>query len=210
MLKYRYIAIEGIIGAGKTTLAKLLSEKLNARLLLEEFADNPFLEKFYSDPKRYAFSVEMSFLADRYHKIKGFFDSPDLFQPVVIADYAPFKSLIFAQTNLSEEEFRLYREFFDLSINRLPKPDLVIFLERDMEILMRHIKERGREFELDIKEEYLLRLKENYTRFFKQSKQYRLLVIDSRAYDFILNEQDLQEVISLIDLDFKPGLNFYR
>jgi len=208
MLKYRYVAIEGIIGAGKTTLAKLLGEEINSRLLLEEFADNPFLEKFYKEPQRYAFSVEMSFLADRYHKIKKFFDSPDLFQPTVISDYAPFKSLIFAQTNLGEEEFKLYREFFEMSIGKLPKPDLVVFLDRTIPVLLKHIKQRGRGFEQSIQEEYLVSLKENYIRFFKQTTEQKVLVLNADQYNFLNNKADVRLILGLLEEDFKPGLNF--
>ncbi len=192
----KYIAIEGNIGAGKTTLAKLLAKQLKGRLILEEFADNPFLEKFYQEPERYAFSVEMAFLADRYHQLSELPSSGDLFQPYIIADYAPFKSLIFAQNNLNEAEFRLYREFWQMAFNKIRQPDLIIYLHRSNPNLIQNIKKRGRSYEQNLKEDYLLKLTERYGVYLKNFWDGDILRIDADLQDFLHSESD---VLSLID-----------
>lgn len=203
----RYIAFEGNIGAGKTTLARLLAEKTGARLMLEEFADNPFLASFYENRSRYAFSLEMAFLADRFHQL-GNYKENDLFQPLLIADYSIYKSLIFAQNNLSGNELHLYRNFFEIIAGSLRKPDLVIFLNRSMDTLERQILNRGREYELMIERQYLLNIQENYIRFFKQNAEVHVVVVDADRYDFIGNEAHLEWLKYLVSQTFKPGLNF--
>ena len=192
----KYIAIEGNIGAGKTTLAKRLSKKLRGRLVLEEFADNPFLEKFYEEPERYAFSVEMAFLADRYHQLYELPTSGDLFQSYIIADYAPFKSLIFAQNNLSQDEFRLYREFWQLAFQNIRQPDLIIFLNRSYSSLHRNIEKRGRSYEQNLQTDYLERLTERYSNYLNHFWEGKILRVDADEVDFLHSETD---VISLIE-----------
>jgi deoxyadenosine/deoxycytidine kinase len=196
----KYIAIEGNIGAGKTTLAKILSKRLKARLVLEEFADNPFLAKFYEEPDRYAFSVEMAFLADRYHQLSELPSSGDLFQSYVIADYAPFKSLIFAQNNLSEAEFRLYRQFWQMAFQNVPKPDLLIYLQRTNTSLLSNIHSRGRDFEQNLKEPYLMKLTERYSFYLNHFWEGRVLRIDADAKDFLHSETDVQWLIDEIEV----------
>ena len=183
--EYRYIAIEGNIGVGKTTLAKLLAKQLNARLVLEEFADNPFLEKFYEDQKRYAFPVEMAFLADRYRQLQALENTQDLFQPILVADYAPFKSLLFAQNNLEEQEFLLYRNFWELSLGKLPSPDLIIYLKRPMESLQRNIVERGRSYEQSLPLEYLQTLEKRYKYYLEHSWNGPIQEVFADDYDFL-------------------------
>lgn len=200
MSNLKYIAIEGNIGAGKTTLAKILSKRLKARLVLEEFADNPFLAKFYEEPERYAFSVEMAFLADRYHQLSELPSSGDLFQSYVIADYAPFKSLIFAQNNLSEAEFRLYRQFWQMAFQNVPKPDLLIYLQRTNSSLLSNIHSRGRDFEQNLKEPYLMKLTERYSFYLNHFWEGRVLRIDADAKDFLHSETDVQWLIDEIEL----------
>lgn len=192
----KYIAIEGNIGAGKTTLAKRLSKKLRGRLVLEEFADNPFLEKFYEEPERYAFSVEMAFLADRYHQLSELPTSGDLFQSYIIADYAPFKSLIFAQNNLSQDEFRLYREFWQMAFQNIRQPDMIIFLNRSYPSLRRNIEKRGRSYEQNLQTEYLERLTERYSNYLNHFWEGKILRVDADEVDFLHSETD---VISLIE-----------
>ncbi len=200
MSNLKYIAIEGNIGAGKTTLAKILSKRLKARLVLEEFADNPFLAKFYEEPERYAFSVEMAFLADRYHQLSELPSSGDLFQSYVIADYAPFKSLIFAQNNLSEAEFRLYRQFWQMAFQNVPKPDLLIYLQRTNTSLLSNIHSRGRDFEQNLKEPYLMKLTERYSFYLNHFWEGRVLRIDADAKDFLHSETDVQWLIDEIEV----------
>lgn len=195
----KYIAIEGNIGAGKTTLAKLLSKKLKARLVLEEFADNPFLEKFYEDQERFAFSVEMAFLADRYHQLSEIPSSGDLFQSYIVADYAPFKSLIFAQNNLSQDEFRLYREFWQMAFNKIRQPDLIIYLNRTYPSLQRNIQKRGRSYEQNLQTDYLERLTERYSYYLKHFWDGEILRIDADEVDFLQSETSVNSLIEQIE-----------
>ncbi len=195
----KYIAIEGNIGAGKTTLAKLLSKKLKARLVLEEFADNPFLEKFYEDQERFALSVEMAFLADRYHQLSEIPSSGDLFQSYIVADYAPFKSLIFAQNNLSQDEFRLYREFWQMAFNKIRQPDLIIYLNRTYPSLKRNIQKRGRSYEQNLQTEYLERLTERYSYYLKHFWDGEILRIDADEVDFLQSETSVNSLIEQIE-----------
>lgn len=198
MSEIKYIAIEGNIGAGKTTLAKILAKRLKGRLVLEEFADNPFLEKFYQEPERYAFSVEMAFLADRYHQLSELPSSGDLFQNYIIADYAPFKSLIFAQNNLSEAEFRLYRQFWQMAFQNIPKPDLLIYLQRSHENLLVNIHNRGRDFEQNLETPYLKKLTERYNFYLNHFWTGKVLRFDADSMDFLHSESDVQQVIDAI------------
>lgn len=202
-----YIAIEGNIGAGKTTLSKLLAEEMNARLILEEFADNPFLAAFYENRERYAFSLEMSFLADRYHQLSAL-NTNDLFQPFTLADYSIYKSLIFAQNNLRDKEMSLYRNFFEITASSLRKPDLIIYLHRSMSKLQSHIRQRGRSYEQAIENSYLDDIQANYIRFFKQRSEIKVVVVNADNYDFLNSADDLAFMKSLLIKDFKPGLNF--
>ncbi len=198
LLEGKYIAIEGNIGSGKTTLAKVLATKLQARLVLEEFEENPFLGRFYEDKQRYAFSVEMSFLADRYHQLNALSATQDLFLPNVVADYAPFKSLIFAQSNLPEAEFQLYRKFWKMALGKVRQPDLLIFLRRPIESLLNNIDKRGRSFEENMSENYLLQLSESYASFIKQNWQADLLYLDADSFDFLHSESDVNTVVDKI------------
>ncbi len=191
MKKVNYIAIEGNIGAGKTTLSKLLAQELNARLILEGFEDNPFLKKFYEDPNRYAFSVEMAFLADRYHQLQALQSTEDLFQPLIISDYAPFKSLIFAQSNLEEDEFRLYREFWQMALGKLRQPDLILYLNRPLSSLQNNIAKRGREYEKNMSIPYLEKLSERYAFYLKNNWQEKLIYIEADNWDFLQDENQL-------------------
>ncbi len=198
----RYIALEGNIGAGKTTLAKLLAKELNARLVLEDFEDNPFLAKFYEDPRRYAFSVEMAFLADRYHQLQGLQSSEDLFQPLVISDYAPFKSLIFAQNNLEEAEFKLYRDFWQMALGRLRQPDLIIYLNRPVDSLQRNIHKRGRDYEQNLANQYLEKLSERYAFHLKNHWSGKLIHLEADDWDFLKEPESLSDFISRYLQDF--------
>ena len=185
-----YLVIEGNIGAGKTTLATLLSTDLNSRLLLEGFSENPFLPKFYSDPAKYSFPLELSFLAERYSQLKTDLASRELFQEQTIMDYYFMKSLIFAQNTLAPDEYQLYRKFFDIIYERLPKPDLYVYLHLPEHRLLENIRKRGRGYELSIEGDYLKKIKEGYFSFFSQQTEFPILIIDTSNVDFVRNETD--------------------
>lgn len=196
--KYNYIAIEGNIGSGKTTLANKIGTDFNAKLVLERFADNPFLPKYYADMERYAFPLEMSFLADRYQQLSDDLAQFDLFKSFIVSDYYIFKSLIFAQISLSKEEYALYKRMFDLMYKEITKPDLYIYLYQDTESLLHNIKKRGRDFEQNIKPEYLDKIHQGYSNFIKTEQDLNTLIIDVSELDFEKNEDDYQEVIRQI------------
>ena len=187
---FNYIAIEGNIGAGKTTLTNKLAEDFNAKTVLERFADNPFLPKFYEDQNRYAFPLEMSFLADRYQQISDDLAQFDLFKDFIVADYHIFKSLIFAKVTLAEDEYRLYRNLFDIIYKEMPKPDLYIYLYQSTDKLLENIKQRGRTYEQEIPAEYLEKINSGYLDYIKSQKELNVLIIDVTNRDFLENQTD--------------------
>lgn len=188
--KLNYIAIEGNIGAGKTSLATKMATDFNAKLILERFKDNPFLPKFYEDQSRYAFPLEMSFLADRYQQLLEDITQFDLFKDCVIADYDAYKSLIFAKVTLADEEFNLYKKLFNLMHKELPKPDVYVYLYQNTERLLENIQKRGRSYEKGIEPEYLKQINEGYFDFIKTQPQERVKIIDVSEIDFVKNRKD--------------------
>lgn len=202
--KFNYIAIEGNIGSGKTSLARKIGDDYNAKLVLERFADNPFLPKFYADEDRYAFPLEMSFLADRYHQLTDDIAQFDLFKNFVVSDYYIFKSLIFAQITLPKEEYRLYRKMFDIMYKEIAKPDVYVFLYQNTERLIDNIKKRGRDYEQNIQADYLEKIHKGYLSFIKSKEELNTLIIDVSELDFVNNENDYQIILKQI-LEFKPG-----
>ena len=206
--KYNYIVIEGNIGAGKTSLSTIIAERYNAHLILERFADNPFLPKFYEEPDRYAFPLELSFLADRYKQLKEEFDSVSLFKKFMIADYYFSKSLVFAASTLGGDEYKLYRQIFYMVYSSLPKPDLFVYLHKDPDRLLEFIEKRGRSYEKNITAEYLKKIQYNYFQFFKQNPDNKYVVIDTNDIDFVNNGNELDKLLNLIFLtDHNKGLN---
>lgn len=201
---FNYIAIEGNIGAGKTTLANKLAEDFNAKMVLERFADNPFLPKFYEDQSRYAFPLEMSFLADRYQQISDDLAQFDLFKDFVVADYHIFKSLIFAKVTLAEDEFRLYKTMFDIIYKEMPKPDLYIYLYQNTERLLQNIKLRGRSYEQEIPAEYLEKINSGYLDYIKSQKDLNVLIIDVSDKDFVENQSDYAFILDEIQKKLQP------
>ncbi|WP_293871091.1 2-amino-4-hydroxy-6-hydroxymethyldihydropteridine diphosphokinase [Flavobacterium sp.] len=195
---FNYIVIEGNIGAGKTTLTNKLAEDFNAKSVLERFADNPFLPKFYEDQNRYAFPLEMSFLADRYQQISDDLAQFDLFKDFIVADYHIFKSLIFAKVTLAEDEFRLYKTMFDIIYKEMPKPDLYIYLYQSTERLLSNIKERGRSYEQEIPAEYLKKINNGYLDYIKSQNDLNVLIIDVTNRDFQSNQEDYVFVLNEI------------
>jgi deoxyguanosine kinase len=196
--KFNYIAIEGNIGSGKTTLATMIAEDFNAKIILERFADNPFLPKFYEDNDRYAFPLEMSFLADRYSQLSDDLAQFDLFKNFIVSDYYIFKSLIFAQVTLQKDEFYLYRKMFDIMYKEISKPDLYIYLYQDTPQLIKNIKKRGREYEQNIAPEYLDKIHQGYSSFIKTEENLKTLIIDVSQKDFLNNPDEYKEIIALI------------
>jgi len=197
--KYNYIAIEGNIGAGKTTLARMMGDEFNAKLVLERFADNPFLPKYYEDMERYAFPLEMSFLADRYQQLSDDLAQFDLFKSFIVSDYYIFKSLIFAQISLAPEEFKLYRKMFDVMYKEITKPDLYVYLYQNTERLLEHIKKRGRSYEQNIQADYLQKIQHGYANFMKTEEGLNSLVIDVSEFDFVHHPEDYDRVIAKIN-----------
>jgi 2-amino-4-hydroxy-6-hydroxymethyldihydropteridine diphosphokinase len=188
--KFNYIAFEGNIGAGKTTLVHKFAEDFNAKTVLERFADNPFLPKFYKDQNRYAFPLEMSFLADRYQQLSDDLAQFDLFKDFVVADYHIFKSLIFAKITLAEDEYRLYRNLFDIIYKEMPKPDLYVYLYQNTERLLQNIKKRGRAYEQNIEGEYLDKINNGYLEYIKSQTDLNVLIIDVSDRDFVKKHED--------------------
>lgn len=198
-----YIAIEGNIGAGKTTLATKIAEDYNAKTVLERFADNPFLPKFYKDQNRYAFPLEMSFLADRYQQLSDDLAQFDLFKDFVVADYHIFKSIIFAKVTLQEDEFRLYKTMFDIMYKDMPKPDLYVYLYQNTERLLANIKRRGRTYEQEIPAEYLEKINRGYLDYIKSQADLNILIIDISDLDFVKKQQDYVFILNEIHKKIK-------
>ena len=207
-IRYNYVVIEGNIGAGKTTLAGRIAEQFNAHLILEHFADNPFLPKFYNDPEKYSFPLELSFLASRYKQLKEELVPQDLFKSFSVADYYFMKSLVFAASTLTGDEFNLYRQIFYIIYGSLPKPDIYVYLHLKPERLLENIERRGRNYEKSITKEYLEKIQNSYFSFFRQNPENKYLVIDVNDIDFVANENHFSKVIDTIFFDDYPvGLN---
>jgi deoxyguanosine kinase len=207
-IKYNYVVIEGNIGAGKTTLATKISDQFNARLILERFADNPFLPKFYKEPDKYSFPLELSFLADRYKQLKEELVAQDLFKAFTIADYYFMKSLVFASSTLTGDEYNLYRQIFYIIYGSLPKPDIYVYLHLKPEKLLQNIERRGRNYEKSISKGYLKKIEESYFSFFRQNPENRYLIIDINEIDFVENENHYTMIIDTIfHNDYSFGVN---
>lgn len=208
-MKYNYVVIEGNIGAGKTTVVEKLAPILQARPLYEQFSDNPFLPLFYDDPERFSFALETAFLADRYHQLQELVVQ-DLFQPQILADYSIYKSWIFARQNLRDQELVLYKNLFDIISDKLPKPDIIIYMNRSLEGLRQNIITRNRSYEQKIPDSYLLNIQESYINFFKQVEHLPVVIIDVDSYDFLYKAVDLELFQSILDRNFRRGLNFLK
>ncbi|RSK39845.1 2-amino-4-hydroxy-6-hydroxymethyldihydropteridine diphosphokinase [Mangrovimonas spongiae] len=198
--KLNYIAIEGNIGAGKTSLATKISNDFNAKLILERFADNPFLPKFYEDQQRYAFTLEMSFLADRYQQISDDLSQLDLFRDFIVSDYDIYKSLIFSKITLPEDEFRLYRKLFYLMYKDIAKPELYIYLYQNTNRLQENIKKRGRDYEKNIENAYLEKINAGYLEFLKNQSELNVKMIDISDKDFVKHREDYLWLLREIEL----------
>ena len=206
-MKYNFVTIEGNIGAGKTTLAHMLSKHFNARLILEEFADNPFLPKFYENPGQYAFPLELFFMAERYKQLKDLLQTKDMFQNITISDYLFTKCLLFAKVNLPEEEFRLYQKLFEIINPQIVQPDIVIYLHTPVKKLQENIKKRNRDYEQSIPNEYLFTLQETYTQYIKQHN-IKTLYVDAGNADFLGNDEHLKVIIDALDREYEDGQHY--
>ena len=206
-MKYNFVTIEGNIGAGKTTLAHLLSKHFNARLILEEFADNPFLPRFYENPGQYAFPLELFFMAERYKQLKDLLQTKDMFQNITISDYLFTKCLLFAKVNLPDEEFRLYQKLFEIINPQIVQPDIVIYLHTPVKKLQENIKKRNRNYEQAIPNDYLFTLQETYTQYIKQHN-IKTLYIDAGNADFLGNDQHLKVIIDALDKEYDDGQHY--
>ena len=206
-MSFKYITIEGNIGAGKTTLAGLLQQHYDAKLILEQFAENPFLPKFYEDRKRYSFPLELSFLAERYKQLKEMLNTRDLFNQLVISDYLFIKSKLFAKVNLPEDEYKLYETLFDIIYPNLPEPDLIIYLHAPLDKLKQNIKTRNRSYEQGIPDEYLIDLQQAYLQLIK-SGTFRTLIVDTTQTDFLNQPAQLSRLIECLETDYELGTHF--
>jgi len=207
-MKYHFITIEGNIGAGKTTLSHLLARHFNARLILEQFADNPFLPKFYENPAQYAFPLELFFMAERYKQLKELVHTGDLFQSVTISDYLFTKCLLFAKVNLPDQEFLLYQKLFDIIHSQMIQPDILIYLHAPVSKLQTNIRKRNRSYEQHIPDNYLYNIQEAYTHYIRQYN-IRTLFIDVSNADFLGNEAHLKVVLDALDKDYGEGQHYF-
>jgi len=206
-MNYHFITIEGNIGAGKTTLAHLLSRHYNARLVLEEFADNPFLSKFYESPQQYAFPLELFFMAERFKQLKELIQQKDLFQNVTVSDYLFTKCLLFAKVTLPDDEFRLYQRLFDIIHQQLIQPDILIYLHAPVSKLQANIKKRNRPYEQNIPDSYLFSIQETYTHYIKQHNV-KTIFIDASNADFLGNAKHLKMVTDALEKDYEDGQHY--
>ena len=209
-MNYNYIAIEETIGAGKTTLATRISNDFNGKLVLEEFEGdkNPFLPKFYKEPEKYSFQLEMTFLALRFQQLKDKLGALDLFHDFIISDYYVAKSLIFSRNNLQEDEYQLFSRFFNIIFSDMPKPELLVYLYCDVDRLQANIHKRGRSYEQEISDEYLADIQQGYLNFLNQQQgNMRILLLDTTRMDFVANESDYRRIIEAINQPYDIGLH---
>ncbi len=206
-MNYQFIAIEGTIGAGKTSLATRIAQDYNAKLILEQFEDNSFLPKFYLDQEKYAFPLEMSFMASRFQQLKDRLGTRDLFLNFTISDYYVAKSLIFARKTLPPDEFNLFNRFFQLIDVSLPKPDLLVYLYLDVEKLQENIRKRGRSYEQQIKDEYLTQIQSGYFDYIRQQQDMRILLLDTNQLDFVVNDADYQKILRVLEQPYPIGVH---
>ena len=206
---HNYIVIEGNIGAGKTSLAEKLASELNARIVLEQFADNPFLPQFYKDRERYAFPLELFFVAERFQQLKDTLSKQDLFNPKTVADYIFIKSLLFARVNLSEEEFKLYQRLFHFINSTLPEPDVFVFLHCKVQRLQKNISKRGRDYEKNITDDYLMSIQNTYLEYFKTVNTFPVLILDVTNADFVNDKNDYEKIKSIILSNHENGIHHW-
>ena len=207
LIPYRFIAIEGNIGAGKTTFCELLAAETPCRLILEQFTDNPFLPLFYEQPDRYAFPVELFFMSERHKQLQEALTNPDIFTPLSIADYFFIKTLLFAKNNLNTEEFRLFQRLFDVLNSTYPKPELLVYLHRSVDDLLVNIKKRGRTFETDISAEYLTEIQNGYFEYFRTETALPILIVEVEGIDFVADTTHFEQLKTLLTQSYAVGIH---
>ena len=198
-MRYNFLVIEGNIGSGKTNLAKKIAEDFNGKLILEAFADNPFLPKFYKESERNALPLELFFMAERFQQLNDKKNTSDLFSKLIVADYSFFKSKLFAQNNLKEDELNLFNRLYDIMFYNVKKPELLIYIHSDVERLQKNIKKRGRKFELEIKDEYLKSIENKYLDYLKKQRDFPVLIIDVSSIDFVNNKNSYKKILDEIN-----------
>ncbi len=206
-IPYQYICIEGNIGAGKTTFCELLAEDIACKLVLEEFADNPFLPNFYKEPKRFAFPMELFLMAERFKQLQNHIHHRDLFSDYIVSDYTFVKTLLFAKNNLPEEEYRLFHDMYQILSEQIPNPDILVYLHRPLDVLKQQIMLRGRPYEQNMEAGYLQGLQNMYFEYFRNEVQFPILMVDLGAANFINEPDAYQEIKNLMMDDWKPGLH---
>ncbi len=207
---YNFISIEGNIGAGKTSLATRIAGDHNAKLILEQFEDNSFLPKFYKEPDKYAFPLELSFLAERFEQLKMELTHRDLFRTLTISDYFINKSFIFARKNLPDDTFALYKKLFEIISETLPKPDLLVYLYLDIDHLLKNIQNRGRDYEQSITAAYLEKIQHSYLDFIKKQSNMRILIINTNNIDFVHNDDDYRLITGLLAREYSAGVHIVQ
>ncbi|QES90151.1 deoxynucleoside kinase [Rhizosphaericola mali] len=208
-MQYKLITIEGNIGAGKTTLAKILSERLHGRLILESFEDNPFLPKFYKEPEKYSFPLELFFMAERFKQLQHSVNGPDLFHDTTISDYVFIKSLLFAKVTLAEDEYKLYKRLFHIINKQLPNPDILIYLHVPIQKLQKNIQTRDRSYEQSIPDEYLQKIQNTYLEYLKQSDQ-KVLFVEAENADFLTDSKHVDLILDALSKDYSPGKHYLQ
>lgn len=206
-IPYNYIAIEGNIGAGKTTLSKMLAKKINGKIILEQFEENPFLPMFYKDAERYSFPVELFFLTERQKQLNEVLLKPELFFEFFVSDYIFIKTLLFAKNNLNKEEYLLFKRIYEVVSNTFPKPDIILYLHRPVEVLLQNIAKRGRNYEEDITSDYLKSVQDAYFEYFKVEKDMPILVLDLKDRDLRTDEKGFENLVELLKESHPVGLN---
>ena len=204
---YKYIAVEGNIGAGKTTLCNMLEKDFNCRLVLEQFADNPFLPYFYENQERYAFPVELFFMTERHKQLQENLAQQNLFQQLIVADYFFLKTLLFAKNNLTVEEYRLFQRLFHILNNSFPKPELIVYLHRSVDNLLENIKARGRSYEQDIAPAYLLEIQNTYFEYFRTETTIPILIIDVEKVNFQKDDHHYELITDAMKNKYQPGIH---
>lgn len=207
MFPYKYITIEGNIGSGKTSFCKMIQEEYPCRLILEQFDDNPFLPFFYEDMERFALTVELFFMTERMKQLQKNLLYQDLFQDFTIADYTFVKTLLFARKNLADDEYRIFQKLFNTLNSSFPNPDLLVYFHRNVDILQRNIGKRGRDYEKNISDQYLLKIQDSYFEYFRNILTFPVLIIDLNEIDFVANRKHFDHIKNLLTKKYNPGVH---
>lgn len=204
---YKYITIEGNIGSGKTSFCNLIKEEYTCRLILEEFDNNPFLPFFYEDMERFALTVELFFMTERLKQLQKYLLHQDLFHSFTVADYSFVKTLLFARKNLSDEEYRIFQKLYNTLSSSFPNPDLLVYFHRNVDILQRNIAKRGRDYEKNISDEYLLKIQHSYFEYFRNILTFPVLIIDLNEIDFVEKKSHYEHIKHLLKKKYTPGVH---